>query len=329
MCGEVQVSEATETQAAQSPAAALKEAFWALKEKRIRISPCNSLRASSLGNECERFLFYEQTAWEMRAPHPASAQAIFDLGNQLEDFVLRELEDSGVQVLQKQRDYVDRRYGITGHIDAKLVPPGWTGKPLPAEVKGLNPYTAESIETIDDIRNSRQAWVRKYYAQLQVYLLLDNTELGVFVVLNKVSGQLEFIDCPLDYEFAESLLKRAERVSAAVRLNEPPPRHQTAECQRCPFAHVCNPDIDFGSGVEFFDDAEVLALLKRRDELQAAADEFDAVDKAIKKALPKKPELVAGEYLLVGREVQRKAYQVTAGSYWKWDIRPMKKESAQ
>lgn len=304
----------------------LRDAFWKLIKSKIRQSPCHTTRASSLGAECERQLFYERTAWEMRAPPSPELQAIFELGKEVEPHVIRTLEAMGVEVIQRGKDYHDRRYDLTGHIDAKIFLPGWE-KPIPAEIKGLNPFTAGSIRTVEDIKSHKSAWVRKYYAQLQTYLLLDNSPVGMFVIFDKTAGTLEFIECPLDYEFAEGLLRKAERVRDAVAKNEAPPRRQSEACASCPFVHVCNPDIEFGKEMDLFDDPEIEAMLKRRDELAAAAKEYDALDKAVKSKLPRKPALLVGDWAMTGKEVSRAAYAVKESNYWKWDIRRLTKES--
>lgn len=301
----------------QSPSLVLAEKFWALKRSRVRVSPCHSVRASSIGHDCARFLFYEQTAWEMRVPPTVELQCLFDLGNEVEPIVFRELEAMGIQVLQRGKDYVDRRYNITGHVDGKLVVPGFD-KPIPAEIKGLNPFTAGALNSIDDIRNHQAQWVRKYYGQLQQYLLLDNSELGVFVLFDKTAGQIKFIDCPLDYVYAESLLKKAETVTAAVKAGEAPDRHLSDECVRCPFVHVCKPDVEFNKGVELFDNTEVEAMLARREELDEARKEYDRVDKSIKKLLPEKEKLLVGNFILEGSQQERSGHTVKPFKFWQW-----------
>lgn len=308
------------------PSEILKEAFWNLQARRIHIQPCHTTRASSLGHECERFLVYEQTQYEMRALHTPELQCIFDLGAELETYVLRKIEEMGVGIYQRQRDYFDRRYNLSGHMDVKLQVPG-IEKPVLAEVKGLNPFTAGTIRSAEDIRDHKQAWVRKYYAQLQVYMLLDNTDMGVFILMDKTSGQLNFIDCQLDYSFAEELLRRAERVRDHVKAGTLPERHVTGDCQRCPFLHVCKPNVSYGDGVEFWDSAEMEAMLARRAELEVAAKEFAQLDKAIKEQAPKKPELLCGDFVLQGKEVERKGYEVKPSKFWQWSIRRIVKEA--
>jgi hypothetical protein len=298
-----------------SPATQLRERFWALKASRVRVSAAHTTRASSIGHECERFLFYERTAGEFRTPYPPELQAIFDLGNTLERYVIREMESLGCDIVQRERDYFDRERELTGHADAKIRMAGWP-RALPAEIKGLNPYTAERIETLADLRDCRQTWVRKYYSQLQIYLHFDDAPAGVFALLNKTSGQIQFIDCPRDEAHIGGLLAKAERVRDAVKANTPPPRHETDECAKCPFAHVCLPNLRAGPGVEFFDDAEAIALVARRLELAAAAKEYEEVGRALAKMLPEAPEVMVGDFLVSAKKVEKKAYQVKAQSYW-------------
>jgi CRISPR/Cas system-associated exonuclease Cas4 (RecB family) len=302
-----------------TPAEILQTRWWDLKKSRIRVGNVLSTRASSLGHPCERFLFYERTANHMRQPHDASLQAIFDLGNHLEKYVLREIEDMGHEVVESQRDLQDARFSLTGHIDCRVV---IDGKRYPTEIKGLNPYTADTIRTALDIRDNRSIWVRKYYAQLQIYLLMGGDEAGMFALLNKCSGQIAFIDCALEYDYAEALLKKAERIQTAVASKTAPPRvEDTRECERCAFAHVCNPDIQFGDAPEVIEDPEIEAALRRRAELEVAAREFLQVDDEVKKKLANRAHALCGDFVITGKTVQRKSYTVEAGSYWQSSIK--------
>jgi hypothetical protein len=297
-----------------SPAAELQAAFWRLKKSRIRISNSLTTRASSIGDPCERRLFYGRTASELAVPHKPELQAIFDLGNALEEFVLAELRAMGCEIVQRERDHLDRQHELSAHTDARIRMPGWP-RPLTAEVKGLNPYTAESIETIEDIRSSRQHWVRKYYDQLQTYLFFDQAELGVFVLLNKVSGQIGFIDCPRDEGRIQELLAKAARIRDAVRANEPPPRNATEDCGRCPFQHVCLPDRTFGPGVQIMDSEEVEQLIQLRLELADAKRDYDAADRQLKKLLPESEDLIVGDFVVTGKWVERDGYAVKPTRY--------------
>jgi hypothetical protein len=312
-----------------SPASELREAFWQLKRSRIRISNALTTRASSIGDPCERRLFYARTASELAVPHKPELQAIFDLGNELEDFVLAELRAMGCEIVQRERDYLDRSLELSAHTDAKIRRPGWT-RAITAEVKGLNPYTAESIETIDDVRASRQHWVRKYYDQLQSYLYFDQGDAGVFVLLNKVSGQISFIDCPRDEARIAELLAKAARVRDAVRANEPPARHESDDCGRCAFQHLCLPNRSFGPGVQILDSEEVEQLIGLRLDLAESKRDFDAADRALKKLLPETDtEIIVGDYVVTAKWVSRDGYAVKPTRYLQRSFNRIAKNGGQ
>jgi CRISPR/Cas system-associated exonuclease Cas4 (RecB family) len=311
-------------ESAFSPAKELRDAFWDLKKSRIRISPAHTSRASSIGEHCERKLFYFRTAGEMATPHGPELQAIFDLGNGLERYVIRELEALGADIVQREKDYLDRERELSARIDCRIRMPSWP-EAYTAEIKGLNPYTAESIDEIMDIRESRQAWVKKYYDQLQTYIHFENATLGVFVLLNKVSGEIEFVDCPRDEARIAEILAKAERIRDAVRANEPPPRNDGEDCKRCPFLHVCLPDRTFGPGVQILDSEELEALIARKLELADAKSEAEAIDKQLKKMLPEVPELLVGNYVVTAKKIHRDGYPVKPTDFWQRKYAPLVK----
>lgn len=311
--------------AATSPAAILTERFWESKRRRIRVNgPAANTRASSLGDDCERRLFYERTCpAEMRVAHGPELEAIFQLGNELEKIVFRELEEMGVEIVQRGRDFVDSRLRISAHSDAVLRIHEFP-RPLPSEVKGLSPFAVNSIREWRDIRDHKEPHIRRYYSQLQTYLYFHEEELGLYVLKNKVSAAITFLECPLDYVFTEGLLKKAERIQRAVETDNPPDRHAGPWCERCPFVTVCCPDRNMGPGVHVLDDQELVAMLEKREALKAAAKEYGEIDEQVKaaiKAAPAAPEYLVGAYVIARKEVERRPYQVAAGKYDKIEIR--------
>jgi hypothetical protein len=301
-----------------SPAAELREAFWRLKRSRIRVSSARSTRAGSIGNDCSRFIFYERTAGDMRTPHSEQTQALFDRGNQLEVFVIHELEAMGVEVVHRQRDYLDREYEIGARADVKIRRPGWPNA-VTSELKGLNPHAAEAIETLADVRDSRHPWIRRYYSQLQTYLHFDGGALGLFTLLNKSSGQITFIECPRDQDHIDALLAKAAVVRDAIRANEPPPRNESEECLRCPFLAVCAPGRSNPGAVQVLDGTaaeEAAELIARRLDLAEARSEFDGIDRRLKKLLPEVPELLVGDFMVKAKQVSRPGYIAASSNYW-------------
>ena len=53
-------------------------------ESRIKVYPCNNLRASNIGHPCERYLYLLIKHWDEQEPHDYGLQNIFDLGNSIE-----------------------------------------------------------------------------------------------------------------------------------------------------------------------------------------------------------------------------------------------------
>lgn len=301
--------------------AEMRSAHSKLLQSRIRVSPVHSVRASSIGNDCDRYLFYEQTASELRVAHGESLQALFDLGNEMEKYTVRMLDDMGFIVENRNHAFVDREFNITGHLDGRLWKEGWNRR-VPIEIKGLNPYTADQVTKLDDIRFSKQKWVQKYYSQLQIYQAMDEAPMGLFVLLNKSSGRPEFIESPYDHEHVLGLKARAKRVMDAVTSNIPPERTRSTDCARCPFAHVCLPDIDFGEQPEILDTVELIEAITVREKNREARSAFEAADRVIKSLMPKKPGTVlVGPYTAMGTQQTRDAHEVKPSSFVKWTIK--------
>lgn len=300
------------------------EQIDAYLESTIRQSPCLSNRASELGHECERYLVFRRLRWREGTLPNVHLQRLFNDGNLHEKAVLRLLEEAGFTVIDQQRDYEWREFNITGHLDGKLLIEKSHGllqqAAVPLEIKSMSPFIWMKINSAEDMLTAA-AHVRRYPAQLQLYMLLSNSEEAVLLLKNKATGQLKEIWLTLDYEYAESLLQKAKRVNSYVEREEiPPPIEWTdAVCGRCPFNHICAVEVKrTPMAIRFDPDFEL--ILKRRDELKAAAREYKQVDELVKAALDGQEKVIIGDYLIEGKQVERRAYTVKASRYWRYDI---------
>jgi hypothetical protein len=298
-----------------SPAKEMNEAYRRMKERRIRVSVARSTRAGSIGNDCERYIFYERTVpAAQRVPHDVGKQELFDLGNALEPWVVREIEDAGFQIVGRQKDWFDEELEIGAKGDVRVVRSSWP-RPVITEIKGIAPYAADTIETYADVRDHHSPWVRRYADQVQVYLHFDGGPLALFALANKLTGHVAFIDVPRDEARIIELRAKAARIRDAVKTRTAPARTVTDLCQRCPFLTVCMPDRPAGEGVVFYDQAEAIALIDRRLELAEAKSEYDAIDRRLKKILPEAEEVLVGDFVVRGKWKERKAYEVAASKY--------------
>jgi len=273
------------------------------KRRKVRLWPVRSNRASELGHPCLRYLVYLRTAWDKRTLHSPELQMIFDEGNRQEEAVLEDLREAGFQVVEQQRPFEWKEYQITGHIDGKIL---WEGEAVPFEIKSMSPYIFSEIQSFEDMKNSKHWWVRKYPAQMMLYLLMDEKEYGIFLLKNKSSGQIKQIDVVLDYEFGEALIKKAEQVNKYVEEKTLPDTAFDIElCPECPFKHLCDVAMNWEKGVEFVEDAELEELLKQWEFLKPFAKEYDQVDKKIKKMVEGKEKLCVGPFLITGKWVEK------------------------
>ena len=296
----------------------------ASKQAKIKIYPCHVNRASNIGHPCERFLVYCRTAWNQKPVYDVALQYIFDEGRRQEKAVEEDLRSAGFELVEQQRPFEYKELKITGHIEGKILFPG---RMIQYEVKSMAPHIWMSINTIEDMDNSRYVWVRGYPAQLQIYLLLDDSEYGIFILKNKSTGRLKTIDCYLDYVYAESLLRKVERVNAHVDAGTKPERVEDLfVCERCDFRHICLPDM---GGVEFLDGRVINLLDERRDLMEIVEKSpvpghmkrLNEIKGYLRKIFEGRDAVISGSYFISG-----KWKNSGKGKYWNLTIINSKQE---
>lgn len=279
---------------------------------RIKQWPVKSNRASDLGHPCLRYHVLNRTRWQERKLHDVGLQQIFDMGNEIERIVIRQLQDAGVQVIEQQRAFSWDEYQITGMIDGKIL---HEGRAIPFDVKSSSPWVFKSINSIDDLKNSKYLHLRKYPVQLNTYMLMDNTDEGLFFFKDKTSGGLKEIWMSLDYELGEQTLKKCEAINRHVAAGTlPDPCGVDCGCDQCPYAHICLPD-HIGKEVEI-DTGELGEMLKSLYQLEPAANEWEELNKEINKIVEGKDKILAGDYFVTGKWIERK----NGGKYWKKSV---------
>lgn len=166
-----------------------------------------------------------------------------------------------------------------------------------------------------------------------MYLLANNLEEG-FWILDDCMGHWKLIPCRLDYERAEKTLKHVESAVDHLAQNTLPAFHgDPTVCFKCwAFKRVCMPPFAAGEGMQVFDDPEFVEKLKRHQELDPAASEYDRLDREIKDFLKKamKPEQIflIGDYLIKAEEKSRSykaqpAKEAFTQKYLSFDIEKM------
>lgn len=269
-----------------------------------------NVRASGIGDDCVRRLFYRLT--ETVISDDLERQAYFCEGNDQEPGVKRYLSELGFEVLTPE--LTARWQGISckpdGIIDGRLI-----------EIKTVSENAWDSLNEPKDFLESR--YHKNWYAQIQMGMLLFDREHGLFILKRKAAKQIKVIEIDLDYTYAEGLLKKAEAVNEAVKKNEPPDylQNNPVECKRCPFfGKTCNPPLDFGR-TAVIDDDELERKLNIREELSGAKAEYDKLDKEVKERLREIPAAICGDYAITGKEGVRKYAEQKAREVKTWQTK--------
>lgn len=263
--------------------------------------------AYNAGHPCARNLVYCRLNWQEKPLPNTNTLLIFREGDLHEKAVIQLLTDAGIEIVETQRPFEIPQIQLRGKIDGQIRLED--GALIPTEIKSINPYDFDAINSLDDMRKSTKVWIRGYVTQMMIYLLGMNKERGLFILKNKVNGFLKFVFCELDYEYAEKEFKKLELVNKHVANKTYPDRiDDRTVCQYCDFKHICLPDEHSGA-INFMEDAELLELLEAREKLRASAKDYEAVDKKIKDRLETASEgvhLVGGRFQVKVQLVDRK-----------------------
>ena len=303
-------------------------------QKEIQLVEPKSNWASSLGHPCARYGVHRRLDWKQKPLHDTTTQMVFNLGKVIEKHIAKDyLERTGYTVLEHDRPISAEKSGmitrlqIGGKIDficrddRKDRNPGFA---FPVEVKSMMPYDWERINTIEDLLFSKKTWHKTYPGQLTLYLLGKDYEVGCFLMINKATGAPKFIWVHLDYTYAEELVQRAEIINKHVAAKTYPERipYDDQICGKCDYAKICLGDI-VRTEAEILNNDDLIAKLEQREKLKPAVKEYEELDSEVKKDLQGIKKGVAGDFVILGKEVNRKGYAVEDKTFWQVGIKKL------
>lgn len=289
------------------------EKIMEAKRRNIKQYPVHTNRASELGHPCTRYHVLNRTRWEEKTLHDERLQLIFELGNMIEEVTVRDLKEAGFAIVEQQRPFVWREYNITGTVDGKIL---IDGEAVPFEVKSCSQFVFDKINTIDDLKNGKYLYMRKYPTQLNLYLLMDNKPRGVFLFKNKQTGAYKEIWMDLDYVLGEEAIKRAEAVELCIKSGVLPacPEFDEQMCGDCGYRHICLPEV---IGKEFeVDESDLAELLLEMEALKPQASRYDEIDDEVKERVKGRDKIVCGPFVITGKWVDKKESVMKASRYW-------------
>jgi hypothetical protein len=319
----------------------LSEAQHQWLKDAARIYPCHTNRASEAGHPCARYLTYCRTHWMHRQAPDPERQALFALGNDIEDIVfnnwgITRLKAYGVDIIRpKDRDWQDKPTGATGHLDCFLAEKQDDGTAMwvPGEIKGVAIGTWDEVQSHRDMLTSTRSWVRKWAVQLPFYCLMDSKPYGRYIFFSKETGRIRDFCVVLDDclalldEVSAKLKVVNEHVAAGTlppRFYEPGP--PSTLCEDCDFGHLCLPGSSYDAAVRLMDDPTAESLLHRYEALSAKLKEakggmereLEGVKKQLAKYFEDKPSVVLGGRLIKGKRIE--VGPSNGYNYWKWSV---------
>lgn len=288
-------------------ALAIHAAWTAVLERRRRPTSPHAHVYASAWRPCTRRMVLELTSPDQLPPYSAETLARFQRGDDRERELLidlmrvgRESEPSFVVIGQQQRfELKDHksRVAIAGKVDARL---RFADRAAPLEIKSWSPFIVDRIHTFEDLFEN--PWTRSGAHQLLSYLFAAGEPFG-FLLLDR-SGLPLLLPVELEphLDRVEDFLARAEVALDHRDAGTLPPylEGDAAECGRCGFyGSVCNPPTTHDAAV-VLTDPELELLLTKREELRVAGQEYEKVDKEVKKRLRGIESGVAGPFFIKG-----------------------------
>lgn len=205
----------------------------------------SKLRMSSIGQPCQRKLWYEINMPDAAEPLDGQTRFKFLIGHLIESTVLFLARLSGHSVTGEQD--TQEIAGIQGHRDAVI-----DGRLF--DVKSASPYSFAKFKE----GKLKQDDAFGYVDQIQSYLyagqndeLITEKDKASFLVVNKVSGELcvdtyekEEVDFNAVYEYKKKVVAQPE---PPARGFDPIPEGKSGNlklpvtCSYCPFKQTCHP----------------------------------------------------------------------------------------
>ena len=306
-------------------AAWVEEEYMAALARKCRVYPPRSNRASELGHPCARYQVLDRTRGDEAEPPSPALQAIFEFGKIVERATVSELlTEVGLEWVWTQRPFSDDQLQVSGMLDGGIE----VGHRdvLPAEIKSTQGTIFDSIrpglDGLHDMLTSRNWMVRKWIAQIIIYLHLTGERAGMMVIRDKWFWRLRVVPVPADHEAVRRemarLVDRAKEVNEHIAAGTLPDRieYSATLCGRCKLRRVCMPAIE-GEGIDVVDDESLIAMMEERDELAAQARRYKEVDAAVKEALKSLGDeiIVGGRWLAKNTTSIRKRMVATGEEY--------------
>lgn len=193
------------------------------------------LGASSLGEPCDRALWYSyHMPKKILDPR---INRIFDLGNLIEDYLVRLLEDAGYTVYVKDED------GNQFRFDDGLIAGSSDGVIMVDDVPMLLEFKSYNTKRFTELKKTGvKTSDPKYYGQVNVYMKYLELESCLFIAMDKNTSDLYFETVDYDPIEAHYLVNRGKEIVEETDVNNVKKRYthiSSFKCKLCSYQKTC------------------------------------------------------------------------------------------
>lgn len=205
-----------------------------------------TVRCSSLGQECERRLWYAFRWAHAPEQHGGRQLRLFETGNIEEDRIVDDLRAIGAEVLavdpvtEKQFEVSFLAGHLTGHTDGEV-----SRIPEAPKTPHLLECKSHNEKSFRELKRKKVAEAKPvHFAQMQIYMHGRVLDRALYVAVNKNDDEIYTERVEYDAAFALRLVAKAERVvraeTAPAKLHEDPAAKMAWACSYCPAKGVCH-----------------------------------------------------------------------------------------
>jgi hypothetical protein len=200
-----------------------------------------NLRCSSIGNECERSLWYGLRWVSPLKRHDGRQERLFQTGHREELRIIEDLRAIGCNVSSRDpntgKQWTVSFLGgiIQGSTDGQIV-----GVPCAEKTIHLLECKTANDKSFNDFRTKGvEASKPVHFMQMQIYMHGLKLERALYIVHNKNTDEIEAERVKYNPEVATKIIEKADRIAHA---NEPPPKQESFLCRWCKHEKVCRYD---------------------------------------------------------------------------------------
>ncbi|MBF0395748.1 MAG: hypothetical protein HQK78_03175 [Desulfobacterales bacterium] len=201
------------------------------------------LGCSQAGHPCDRYLWYVFRSFPKKQTD-GRIMLIFEVGNNLEDLIIKWLRKSGYIIESQQLEFQAIEGFLRGHCDGVIY-----GNHLGQKKHILEIKTA-SKSRFEQFQQRGIAIDPKYEAQAQLYMGLGGYERALFVVFCKNDSSIYSERLYFSKTKFNELLEKAYRIIYSDKL--PDKTASYFDCKFCDYSLICNEEEPFMSNDDKF-----------------------------------------------------------------------------